>query len=61
MKNPPHPGTAVRASCLEPPGLSVTEAAKVLRVSCQALSNLVNGRARMSSDMAVRLTRAGCG
>ena len=58
MKNPPHPGTVVRASCLEPLGLSVTEAAKVLRVSRQALSNLVNGRARMSSDMAIRLTKA---
>ena len=46
MKNPPHPGKVVRVSCLEPLGLSVTEGAKALGVSRQALSNLVNGRAR---------------
>ena len=58
MKNPPHPGKVVRVSCLEPLGLNVTEGAKVLGVSRQALSNLVNGRARMSIDMAVRLAKA---
>ena len=58
MKNPPHPGKVVRVSCLEPLGLSVTEGAKVLGVSRQALSNLVNCRARISSDMAVRLAKA---
>lgn len=58
MKNPPHPGTVVRVSCLEPLGLNVTDGAKVLGVSRQALSNLVNGRARMSSDMAIRLAKA---
>lgn len=58
MKNPPHPGKIVRAACLEPLGLSVTEAAKVLGVSRQALSNLVNGHARMSADMAIRLAKA---
>ena len=57
MKNPPHPGKIVRVSCLEPLGLNVTQAAKVLGVSRQALSNLVNGRARRSSDMAVRLAK----
>ena len=46
MKNPPHPGKVVRVSCLEPLGLSVTEGAKALGVSRQALSNLVNGRAQ---------------
>ena len=58
MKNPPHPGRVVRLSCLEPLGLSVTDAAAVLGVSRQALSNLVNGRARISTDMAIRLAKA---
>ncbi len=58
MKSPPHPGRVVRLSCLEPLGLTVTEAAKVLGVSRQALSNLVNERARISSAMAIRLAKA---
>ena len=58
MKNPPHPGKVVRASCLEPLGLNVTEGAKVLGVSRQGLSNLVNGRAGMSAEMAIRLAKA---
>ena len=58
MKNPPHPGKIVWVSCLEPLGLNVTQGAKVLGVSRQALSNLVNGRARLSTDMAVRLAKA---
>ena len=58
MKNPPHPGQVVRVSCLEPLGLNVTEGAKILGVSRQALSNLVNCRARMSADMAIRLAKA---
>lgn len=58
MKNPPHPGRVVRISCLEPLGLSVTEGAKVLDVSRQALSNLVNCHSRISGDMAVRLAKA---
>ena len=58
MKNPPRPGKVVRMSCLEPFGLNVTEGAKVLGVSRQALANLVNCRARMSTDMTVRLAKA---
>lgn len=58
MKNPPHPGKVVRVSCLEPLGLNVTEAAKVLGVSRQALSNLVNSRVGMSTEMAIRLAKA---
>ena len=58
MKNPPHPGKAVRVSCLEPLGLSVTEGAEVLGVGRQALSNRVNGRARVSGDLAIRLAKA---
>lgn len=58
MKNPPHPGKVVRLSCLDPLGLTVTEGARILGVSRQALSNLVNGRARISTDMAIRLAKA---
>lgn len=58
VKNPPHPGKVVRVSCLEPLGLNVTEGAKILDVSRQALSNLVNCRTRISVDMAIRLAKA---
>lgn len=58
MKHPPHPGKIVRVSCLEPYGLSVTKGATVLGVSRQSLSNLVNGRTRLSPVMAVRLAKA---
>lgn len=43
MKEPPHPGFSVRLDCLEPLGLSITEGAKVLGVTRQALNNVVNG------------------
>ena len=58
MYNPSHPGRIVRSGCLEPLGLSVTAGAKVLGVSRQALSSLVNGRARVTPEMAVRLAKA---
>jgi len=58
MKNPPHPGLAVRHDCLEPLGLSVTQGAKALGVSRQALNNLVNARAGISPEMAIRLSKA---
>lgn len=58
MKNPSHPGSIVRHDCLEPLGLSVTDAAKVLRVTRQTLNNLVNGNAGVSAEMAVRLSKA---
>jgi addiction module HigA family antidote len=58
MKNPPHPGLHVRHDCLEPLKLSVTEGAKVLGVSRQALNNLVNGKSGISPEMAVRLSKA---
>jgi addiction module HigA family antidote len=58
MKNPPHPGRIVRDECLEPLGLSVTEAARGLGVSRQALNNLVNEKSGISAEMAVRLTKA---
>jgi|SRR5208283_1247066 len=58
MKNPVHPGQIVRHDCLEPLGLSVTEGAKILRITRQALNNLVNGRAGVSPEMAIRLSKA---
>ena len=58
MKNPPHPGLHVRHDCLEPLKLSVTDGAKVLGVSRQALNNLVNGKSGISPEMAVRLSKA---
>lgn len=58
MKEPPHPGLSIRYDCLEPLELSVTEAAKVLEVTRQALNNVVNGKAGISSDMAICLDKA---
>ena len=58
MKNPPHPGLHVRHDCLEPLGLSVTDAAKVLGVTRQALNNLVNCKSGISPEMAIRLSKA---
>ena len=58
MKKPPHPGLSVRYDCLEPLGLSVTKGAEVLGVTRQALNNLVNGKAGISPEMAIRLDKA---
>ena len=58
MKEPPHPGLAVRYDCLEPLGLTVTDGAKVLGVSRQALNSMVNGKAGISPEMAIRLDKA---
>ena len=58
MKNPPHPGLLVRCECIEPLGLKVTEAAAGLGVTRQTLNNLVNGKAGISPEMAVRLAKA---
>jgi addiction module HigA family antidote len=58
MKVPPHPGSSVRFDCLEALGLSVTAGAKVLGVTRQALNNLVNEKAGISPEMAIRLDRA---
>jgi antitoxin HigA-1 len=58
MHNPPHPGGIVRRQCLEALDLSVTEAAKGLGVTRQALSDLINGKAGISIDMAIRLSKA---
>ena len=58
MKNPPHPGLSVRHDCLEPLGLSVTEAAQELGVSRKQLSDIVNCRSGISPEMAIRLDKA---
>ena len=58
MKNPPHPGLSVRHDCLEPLGLSVTEAARKLGVSRKQLSDIVNGHSGISPKMAIRLDKA---
>ena len=58
MHNPPHPGGSVRHDCLEPLGLTVTEAAKILGVTRQALSNVVNEKSGISAEMAIRLAKA---
>jgi addiction module HigA family antidote len=58
MKSPPHPGLSVRHDCLEPHGLTVTEAARKLGVSRKQLSDIVNGHAGISPEMAIRLDKA---
>ncbi len=58
MHNPPHPGGIVKWECLEPLGLTVTRAAQGLGVTRQALSDLVNEKASVSIEMAMRLSRA---
>jgi addiction module HigA family antidote len=58
MKNPPHPGGSIRRACLEPLGLSVTEGAKILGVTRQALNNVINGKSGISPEMAIRLSKA---
>ena len=58
MKNPAHPGRIVRSACLEPLGLSVTEGAKVLGVTRQTLTKIVNERSGVSAEMAIRLAKA---
>ena len=58
MHNPPHPGGILKRQCLEPLGLTVTRAAKGLGVTRQALSELVNERAGISVEMAIRLSKA---
>ncbi len=58
MHNPPHPGEILKELCLKPLGLTVTEAAKALGVSRKTLSGILNGRAGISPEMAIRLSIA---
>ena len=59
MKDPPHPGRSIRITCLDPLGLSVTDAARMLGVARHTLSRLLNGHAGISAEMAIRLEKAG--
>ena len=59
MSQPPHPGRSIRENCLDPLGLNVTEAAKVLGVARPTLSRILNGHAAISPEMAIRLEKAG--
>ena len=59
MKNPPHPGHSIKDACLDPLGLSVTEGARVLGVARPTLSRILNGQARISPEMAIRLEKVG--
>ena len=58
IKNPPHPGEFIRTEIVLPAGLSVTAAAVALQVSRPALSSLLNGKANLSGDMALRIEKA---
>ena len=58
MHNPPHPGEVLKELCLDPLGVSVTHAAKALGISRKTLSSILNGRAGISPEMAVRLSIA---
>ncbi len=58
MKKPPHVGGVIRREVIEPLGLTVTEAAKALGVGRQALSSLLNEKAALTSDMALRVEKA---
>jgi len=58
MKNPPHPGDFIRTEIIEAAGLTVTAAAMALRVSRPTLSSLLNGKADLSGDMALRIEKA---
>ena len=57
MKNPPRPSLSVRHDCLEPLGMSVSEAARRLGVSRKQLSDVVNGHSGISPEMAIRLDK----
>jgi addiction module HigA family antidote len=58
MHNPPHPGEVLRELCIEPLGLTVTAAARSLGVSRKTLSAILNERAGISPEMAIRLSKA---
>ena len=58
MHNPPHPGEILKEFCLEPLELTVTKTAQALGVSRKTLSAIINGRAGISPEMAIRLGKA---
>lgn len=58
MKNPPHPGRSIKSACPEPLGLSLSAGAKILGVTRQTLTKVVNGKSGITPEMAIRLTKA---
>ncbi len=58
MHNPPHPGEVIRELCIKPLGITITDAAKALGISRKTLSELLNGHANITTDMAIRLSIA---
>jgi addiction module HigA family antidote len=58
IKNPAHPGDFIRTEIILPAGLTVTAAAAALQVSRPALSSLLNGKANLSGEMALRIEKA---
>jgi antitoxin HigA-1 len=58
MKNPPHPGDLIRTEIIEELGLSVSKAAKLLKVRRATLSDLLHGKAALTPEMALRIEKA---
>jgi len=58
MKNPPHPGELIRTEIIEALGLNVSQAAEILKVRRATLSDLLNAKAALSPDMALRIEKA---
>ncbi|MDC9728102.1 MAG: HigA family addiction module antitoxin [Methyloprofundus sp.] len=58
MHNPPHPGLIIKELCIEPLNITITDTAKALGVSRKTLSSIINGKAGISPEMAVRLSIA---
>jgi addiction module HigA family antidote len=58
LHNPPHPGEIVQWECLEPLGLTLEAAAEALGVTGETLSDLISGKASVSVEMAIRLSKA---
>lgn len=58
MREPPHPGLCILLECMEPLGLNISEAAKVLGVDRRTLGSVVNGKGRITAELAVRLSKA---
>lgn len=58
MHNPAHPGQVLKELYLDPLGLTITQAAKGLGISRQALSNILHGHNRITPDMALRFEKA---
>lgn len=59
MKKPPHPGRSIKDACLEPLGLTITESARLLGVTRNTLTRVINGHAGISPEMAIRLEKMG--